>query len=340
MGRIFVTGAGGYIGTTLSPMLLDAGHEVRALDRFFFGRDLLATHPHLEILQDDTRHITPQHFENVDCVIDLAALSNDPTGEMFERATWEINCEARIRTARMAKEAGVKRYLLPSSCSVYGWQSADTVVDEKSPINPLTTYARANVGAERGVLALADKRLCVTVLRLATACGYSPRMRFDLAVNGMTYAAWKSGKLPVMRDGTQWRPMVHVRDAADAMLYVIRADVDRVNGEIFNVGSEKNNYQIGALTEALISSIPRSLEIDWYGDPDHRSYRVAFEKIERLGWRAQYTATDGARELYELLEAGGTEHTPRTITTTWYRELTDWHQVIKDVVMYGGIVEI
>ena len=166
--RILVTGAGGYIGTTLTPMLLDAGFSVRAIDRFFFGRDLLQDRANLEVIVEDSRRLGPEHVEGVDAVIDLAAISNDPSGELFQDATMEINRDSRTRCAQLAKQAGAVRYVLPSSCSVYGFKDAHTLADETSPPEPLTTYARANEMAERGVLALADERFCVVVLRQAT----------------------------------------------------------------------------------------------------------------------------------------------------------------------------
>ena len=254
--RVLVTGAGGYIGTVLTPMLLEAGYAVRALDRFFFGRELLADHDRLEVVVEDNRRLTAAHFEGVETVIDLAALSNDPTGELFQEATRQINCAARVNAARLAKQAGAKRYVLPSSCSIYGFQQHDApAADETSPTNPLTTYARANEEAEQGALALADDQFCVVALRQATVYGISPRMRFDLAINGMTYGAWKTGKLPVMRDGSQWRPMVHVRDAAAAQLFMLEADSARVNGQIFNVGSAADTCQIRPLAELIAEQV-------------------------------------------------------------------------------------
>ena len=340
MTRVLVTGAGGYIGTTLVPLLLDEGRAVRAVDRFFFGRHLLPEHERLEVVIEDNRKLTSAHFEGVDAVIDLAAISNDPSGELFQEATYRINRDARVRAARLAKEAGARRYVLPSSCSIYGFQEDGVLATEASPANPLTTYSRANEMAERGVLPLADEAFCVVVLRQATVYGLSPRMRFDLAINGMTFGAWKTGRLPLMRDGTQWRPMVHVRDTARAQMFMLEADPARVNGQIFNVGSAANVYQIGPLGALVAGCVPREAEIEWYGDPDRRSYRVAFDKIEALGYRAGKTAEDGVAEICEALEAGTVDKVIRTMTLDWYRELTRWRRIIREVEMYGGIVEI
>ena len=340
MTRVLVTGAGGYIGTTLVPMLLDEGYAVRAVDRFFFGRQLLPQHDRLEVVVEDSRKLGPEHFEGVDAVIDLVAISNDPSGELFQGATLQINCDSRVRIAHLAKEAGARRYILPSSCSIYGSQEDGHIADETGPTNPLTTYARANEMAEQGTLPLADERFCAVVLRQATVYGLSPRMRFDLAINGMTYGAWKTGRLPLMRDGTQWRPMVHVRDTARAQMFMLRVDPAKVNGQIFNVGSADNTYQIGPLGEVVAGYIPKDVEIEWYGDPDQRSYRVAFDKIEALGYRTEKTAADGVAEICEALEAGTIDKTTQTITLDWYKELVHWHGIIRQVEMYGGIIEI
>lgn len=340
MERVLVTGAGGYIGTTLVPELLKAGYRVRALDRFFFGDDLLPEHPQLERVKADSRALQPAYFDGVDHVIDLVAISNDPSGELFQDATYAINHRSRATCAQMAKAAGVKRYVLPSSCSLYGFQPPEVRCDETHTTNPLTTYAKANEKAEHDVLPLADERFCVVVLRQATVYGYSPRMRFDLAINGMTFGAWKTGVLPLMRDGSQWRPFVHVRDTVAAQIFMLDAPRDRVNGELFNVGSDSNNYQLGPLAETVRGALPKKVEIEWYGDADHRSYRVDFSKIEALGWRAERTAHDGASEIYEKLASGALDRTTKTITLEWYQELIKWHRIIKEVELHGGIIDI
>jgi nucleoside-diphosphate-sugar epimerase len=338
--KVVVTGAGGYIGTTLVPMLLSRGYAVRAIDRFFFGADLLVPHPALEMVREDTRRLTHDHFRGSYAVIDLAALSNDPSGELFQDATWQINHKARVRAAMLAKEAGAERYVLPSSCSIYGFQETGVVATEDSPPNPLTTYAKANLAAENEVLPLGDGKFSVTAVRQATVYGYSPRMRFDLAINGMTFGAWKNGTLPLMRDGSQWRPMVHVRDTSAAMCLMIEADAARVNQQIFNVGSDENNYQLRPLAEIVAANVPRKVEIEWYGDPDHRSYRVAFNKIEALGYKAALGAKDGVKEICEALEAGKLDKSPKTITLQWYQELVKWHRIIRDTELHGGMIEL
>ena len=337
---MLVTGAGGYIGSTLVPMLLEAGYRVRALDRFFFGRETLPEHGRLEIVREDARQVKPAHLDGIDHVVDLVAISNDPSGEHFQTETYDINHKARAATAKLARAAGVKRYVLPSSCSIYGFQEPGVIASETTPTNPLTTYAIANEMAERDVLPLASDDFCVVVLRQATVYGYSPRMRFDLAINGMTYGAWKTGVLPLMRDGTQWRPMIHVQDTARAQMFMLSADRGKVNGQIFNVGSEENNYQLGPLAEKVAAHVPRDVKIEWYGDPDHRSYRVSFAKINSLGFKALYQAEDGVRGLCEALENGEVDRTTQTITLDWYRELVSWHERIRNIEMYGGVLKI
>jgi nucleoside-diphosphate-sugar epimerase len=276
----------------------------------------------------------------VDAVIDLAALSNDPSGELFQDATWQINHQARARAALLAKQAGVERYLLPSSCSIYGFQEQGVVASEASPPNPLTTYARANLAAEQDVLPLGDAGFTAIVIRQATVYGYSKRMRFDLAINGMTYGAWKTGVLPLMRDGTQWRPMVHVRDTSAAMCFLLEAEAGKVNGQVFNIGSDENNYQLRPLAEIVAAHVPRKVDIEWYGDPDHRSYRVSFDKIESLGFKAKLGAADGVKEICAALEAGTLDKTPKTITLQWYQELVKWHRIIRETELDGRMIDL
>jgi nucleoside-diphosphate-sugar epimerase len=341
MRRILVTGAGGYIGTALVPLLLKAGYHVRAVDRFFFGRDLLPVDERLEVIREDARHLEQSHFGGIHAVIDLVAISNDPSGEAFQDATWAINMEARVRTARLARASHVKRYVLPSSCSIYGFLPADAIADENTATNPLTTYAKANEKAEQGVLPLAAEDFCVVVLRQATVYGYAPRMRFDLAINGMTFGAWKTGRLPLMRDGSQWRPMVHVKR------HRARADL-HARGRPGRGERPHLQRRLGAQclsdrpTRRARSAkhVPRPVEIEWYGDPDHRSYRVSFDRVEALGYRAEMGAEDGVAEICAALDKGLIDKTPKTITLEWYKALENWHRVVREVELHGGILDI
>ncbi len=337
--KILVTGGSGYIGSILIQKLLAAEHEVHVVDRFFFG-ETLEDNPRLKKIRADCRNLGSDLFSGIDAVIDLVAISNDPSGETFETATYQINHQSRANTAKLAKENGVKRYILPSSCSIYGFQKEGLIADENSATNPLTTYAKANEMAEQSIIPLADKDFCVTVLRQATVYGYSPRMRFDLAINGMTYGAWKERKLPLMRDGKQWRPMIHVKDTSDAMIFMLEQDPVDINGEIFNSGSEANCYQIGNLAEKIAKVVGEDVEIEWYGDTDIRSYNVSFKKIKDLGFDAQYTAEDGALEILDKLESGQLDKTIKTITLDWYVELTEWHKKIKDLELNNSMINI
>ena len=340
MSRVLVTGGGGYIGTTLVPTLRERGYEVRVVDRFFFGSDLLEETPGLEKITGDTRRLDNSHFEGIDAVIDLAAISNDPSSELFQQATWAINHRARVRCAELTKSNSIERYILASTCSVYGFHDGDTIADEQSPTNPLTTYAKANLAAEEGVLELVDDRFRPVVLRQATVFGLSARMRFDLAINGMTHGAWETGKLPLMRDGSQWRPMVHVRDTSEAMIHMLEADPSQVGGEVFNVGSEENVYQIGPLGHQVAETVSDDVEIEWYGDPDHRSYRVDFSKIETTGWKARRDARVGVAEIVEALDRGDTAKTSKTLTLEWYRSLAEFQRIIHDVEIDGELLDL
>jgi nucleoside-diphosphate-sugar epimerase len=336
---ILVTGAGGYIGSVLTPHLLDAGHSVIAIDRFFFGRETLPqTHPSLTTIRQDTRNIESETLRDVDAIIDLAALSNDPAGELDPAKTWEINHAARVRLARMAKGVGVTRYVLPSSCSVYGFQEG--VLDESSRTNPLTTYAEANLAAEASVLRLADSDFCVVVLRQATVYGASPRMRFDLAINGMVRGLYQNGTVPILRDGRQWRPFVHIRDVARALELALSAPSDVVNGQVINIGSDDQNVQILPLAEMVAAACNQPFRFEWYGVPDHRSYKVSFEKAcNLLQFRAHLRPPDAAREIFGLLAHGALDpDDPRTITVNWYKHLREIQRIVHEVELEGRLL--
>lgn len=321
-------------------MLLDEGHEVVAVDRFFFGRETLPAgrNGRLRVMRDDIRRLPLSVLEGVDAVIDLAALSNDPSGELDPEKTWDINHAGRVRIARLAKEAGVRRHILPSSCSIYGFQEG--IRDETSPPNPLTTYAEANLRAEQDILPLADDGFCAVVIRQATVYGLSPRMRFDLAINGMVKGFFTRRKIPILRDGTQWRPFVHVRDTSRAMIALLDAPAQKVRGEVFNIGSDRQNVQIMPLARMVAKAMGVPFEYEWYGDPDHRSYRVSFAKARDVfGFHARYTPADGAREVVHALEAKGVRpDDPKTITVAWYKHILEMQRILRETEIEGRLL--
>ncbi|MDE1828863.1 MAG: SDR family oxidoreductase [Thaumarchaeota archaeon] len=338
--QVLVTGGGGYIGSVLVPRLLQEKYKVKVLDRFFFGKETLSSvseNPNLTLIQDDTRWFDPKILRNIDVVMDLAALSNDPSGEIDPQKTLDINYKGRARVAKLSKEAGVKRYILASSCSIYGFR--DGILNEESPINPLTTYAKANRLAEIAARKLASDKFTVTMLRFATVFGYSPRMRFDLAVNGMVLGFFKNKQIPIMRDGTQWRPFIHVKDVAESYVKVIQSPKDKVNGELFNVGSDGQNYQILPLAREVAHAIKIPFKKKWYGDPDTRSYKISFKKIkEVLGYKTRYTVEDGAREIYANLKKGTLTDSVKTRTVEWYKHLLESKRTVDSIVIKNTLL--
>lgn len=333
--QVLVTGGGGYIGSILVPRLLREGYKVKVLDRFFFGKESLskiAKNPNLILIQDDTRWFDPQILKNVDVVMDLAALSNDPSGDLDPQKTLDINYKGRARVATLSKKIGVKQYILASSCSIYGFR--DGILDEKSPINPLTTYAKANRLAEIHAKKLSNDKFSVTMLRFATVFGLSPRMRFDLAVNGMVLGFFKNKQIPIMRDGKQWRPFIHIKDVAEAYVKVIQSSHDDINGEIFNVGSDEQNYQILPLAKEIASVIKIPFRKKWYGDPDDRSYKISFKKIKnKLDYKTKYTIEYGTNEVYSALKKGQITDSIQTKTVEWYKYLLESKRIVDSTMI-------
>jgi len=337
--KVLVTGGAGYIGSILTRALLKSGYEVTVLDRLFFGKDPIEeVEDQIVLIKDDVRWVRPEILKDVDAVFDLASLSNDPSGELDPKKTLEINHEGRVRIAKLSKKHGVRKYLLASTCSVYGFQEG--VLTEESSLNPLTTYAKANVFAEKEILELADDSFTTTVIRQATVYGLSPRMRFDLAINGMVLGFFRNGKIPIMRDGKQWRPFIHVKDTANAFITVLEADSKLVNGQIFNAGSDEQNVQVFDLAKLVAENMNLPFNYEWYGSPDRRSYKVSFTKIKKtLSFEPRYRPGDGAREVFDALKTGKLDaNNPKTITVQWYKHLLDAQTMIKNVEINGVIL--
>jgi nucleoside-diphosphate-sugar epimerase len=306
--RVLVTGHRGYIGTVMVPMLVQAGHHVVGLDSDLF-RECSFNEEALDIAgpPTDIRDVRPAELEGFDAVIHLAALSNDPLGDLNPAITYDINHIASVRLARVAREAGVSRFLYSSSCSSYG-TAGENLVDETAELQPLTAYAISKVKVERDVAQLADERFSPTFLRNATAYGVSPRLRFDLVLNNLAAWAFARGRVYIKSDGTPWRPIVHVEDIGRAFLAVLAAPREVVHNQALNVGSTEENYRVRELADIVHEAVPGSrLEYAPDGGPDPRCYRVDFGKIRRLlpDFKPQWNARRGAAELLDAYRRYG-----------------------------------
>lgn len=306
--RLLVTGHKGYIGTVMVPMLLGAGHEVIGLDTDLFQQCTFC--PGIQDIEEllvDLRDVRWADLEGFDAVIHLAALSNDPLGDLNPEITYDINHAASVRLAQLAKDAGVPRFLYSSSCSSYG-QAGDDLVDETADLHPITAYAISKVRVEQDVATLADDGFSPTFLRNATAYGVSPRLRFDLVLNNLVAWAFAKGRVHIKSDGTPWRPIVHIEDISRAFLAVLAAPREVIHNQAFNVGQTEENYRIRELAEIVREVVPGS-RIDYAADggPDPRCYRVDFGKIARLlpEFKPQWTARRGAEELYAAYRKTG-----------------------------------
>jgi nucleoside-diphosphate-sugar epimerase len=340
METVLITGAAGYVGSVLVRHLLQSDYRILAYDRFFFGREVfddLRADSRLSLVQKDIRDIEPADLDGVDMVCDLAALSNDPSGEIDSSLTYAINHKGRQRVCAMAKKAGVGQYVLASSCSAYGAGGALELTEE-SPTSPLTAYADSTLKAESDAFKLSDRTFAVTVLRNATVFGLSPRMRFDLVINLMTLHAVEKGLITVMGGGRQWRPLVHVSDVARAFRAVIEAPKDAVNGQVFNVGL--TNLQVRSMAFIVRETVPIPVTISIApDDADRRDYNVSFGKAKRvLGFAAQTTVEDGVREVYDALKYGRVDFTPKMITVNWYRSILDAKALIERIELNGRIL--
>ncbi|WP_158372846.1 NAD-dependent epimerase/dehydratase family protein [Cellulosimicrobium cellulans] len=302
--RILVTGTEGYLGSLLAPTLLGRGDEVTGLDTGYYKNGWLynGVHETPHTLVKDIRHVTPDDLAGFDAVVHMAELSNDPIGDRIGEVTYDINHHGSVALASAAKRAGVSRFVYMSSCSVYG--VADGTVDETSPTDPQTAYARCKALVERDVTALADDDFSPTFLRNATAFGASPRQRFDIVLNNLAGLAWTTHRIAMTSDGTPWRPLVHGLDIAKAIRAVLDAPREDVHAQVLNVGADSNNYTVREIAETVGAEFP-GCEVS-FGEPsaDNRSYRVSFAKIREVlpGFETDWDAAAGAAQLHRVFE--------------------------------------
>jgi len=311
--RVLVTGNKGYIGAVMVRMLQQKGFDVIGLDSDLFedcvfgDESITGGIPDIPYFRKDIRDVGLSDLQGIDAVLHLCALSNDPLGNLNPKITYEINHEGSVRLAKLAKKAGVERYILSSSCSVYGASTAD-IVNEESEVKPITPYAASKVLAEKDISALADSRFTPTFLRSSTAYGLSPMLRFDLVVNNFVAWSFTKGIVLLKSDGSAWRPFVHIQDISRAFIAALNAPRDVVYNQIFNVGKNEENFRIREVAEIVKQTVPNSQTKYVEGaEADQRSYRVEFNKIAAAlpEFKPQWTVPLGAKQLYEAYKKVG-----------------------------------
>ena len=338
--NVFVTGGAGYVGSVLVKNLILRKHKVTIVDRMFFGTDSLKdfeTNVDFCVKKIDIRDIVPKDLEGFDAVIDLAALSNDPAGDLDPNLTFDINENGRVNIAKCAKEAGVLKYVLSSTCSVYG--GSEEICDEDSKANPLSVYAQAAHNAEKRILQLFERGTFEpTIFRNGTVHGLSPRMRFDLVINVMVKNAFQYGEINVLGSGIQWRPLIHTEELANSFILAVEDQGGKIGGEIFNIATE--NQQISTLAFKIRDALPIHVKINKIPqDEDRRDYRVSTSKAESVGLlNSALSIGESAIQIYSALLNGLSADTEKFITVNWYKKIIEARKLLDEIELNGRLI--
>lgn len=310
---VLVIGGAGYIGSALLPKLLQRGHRVRLLDRFIYGTDPIRSildHPNLEIVKADFRRVDKlvACMRGADAVIHLGAIVGDPACALNTDLTIEVNLMGTRTIAKVAKGYGIRRFIFASTCSVYGASTDDKLLTEESPLNPVSLYAVTKLASEKVLMDLASESFSPTCLRFSTIFGLSGRTRFDLVVNLLTAKAVMDGKITI-EGGDQWRPFLHVDDAALSLLHTLESPLPKVHKQVFNVGGDEHNYTIQQIGELIRKQVPQAELINVGSGGDQRNYKADFRKIrEELGFLPQWTVAEGVKQVIDLIQGGGVKN--------------------------------
>lgn len=341
MKKVLITGGAGYIGCIMTELFLSKGYKVLCIDRFYFGIESInrfMENENYSYSKKDIRNVIPEDLVGIDFVVDLAGISNDPACDLDPKITDSINHLGALNIAKCAKEAGVRRYIMASSCSIYG-ASDGTPLNENSEKKPVSLYAKSKIDSENEIIGLSSDKFSITFLRLSTVFGGSYRMRFDLIINIMTMYAVTKNKVMVLGGGKQWRPLVHVKDVARAFMAVIEAPSKKVNGEAFNVGSNNQNYQVIQVANHVKQVVRETEVLIIPDDPDKRNYNVNFDKIvSTLNFKTKYDINFGIEEVKEGILSGRFDPDDiKTVTVKYYKYLIESDRILNEIKINGQI---
>lgn len=349
--KILILGGAGYLGQGIAELFIKKKLKIIVIDRFFYlEKNKLIRNKLIKYIKDDTRKLTDKVFKNIDITIDLTNVSIAPkNNKFFDKMSWEINYNSRIKNLELSKKNGVKRYLFPTSCSVYGFSNEKKYLKEYDKLDPKSTYAKTHKKFEEYALKKGTNEFCVTGLRLPTLFGISKRTRFDVIINSMVFDALDYGRIKLLRDGKQRRPFVHVKDVARAFHYFTTKKQSIINNDVFNIGDNKNNITIHQLANLIFKNLKIKKNIEWYGKSDDRSYYVSFKKLNKIGFKALYDIKYGINEL-NMSYKNNLRRDSNSINIVWLNYLEKLNNsknlkkieknILKLKIKYNGILKI